>query len=101
MVLCCSGVSGFDQLGYYKQVQAAARPSNASTDPNFMFWIKSAANPLIREAPPQGTFAQFRDPTTAWKQVGQAGVLGAAEPPLDDRAAPVFALIPAASMLLV
>lgn len=74
--MCCPGVSGFDQLGYYKQVQAMARPANASTDEHFLFWVKSAANPVIAQAPPQGTFAQFRDPTTAWKQVCQGKLAG-------------------------
>ena len=63
-----AGVSNFSELGYYKQVQAMARPADLS-DPQLKLWIKYAANPVISQAPPLGSSAQFRDPTTAWKQV--------------------------------
>jgi beta-fructofuranosidase len=61
-------VSNFSNLGYYKQVQAMARPANLS-DPQLKLWIKVAANPLINQPPAMGSSAQFRDPTTAWQQV--------------------------------
>ena len=64
-----AGVSNFSELGYYKQVQAVARPADLS-DPQLKLWIKSSENPVIDQAPTRGSFAQFRDPTTAWKQVG-------------------------------
>lgn len=63
-----AGVSGLAQNKYYSQVQAIARPANAS-DPKLKLWIKSPA-PVIAQPPPNGLAAQFRDPTTAWRQVG-------------------------------
>ncbi len=63
-----AGVSNFTELQYYEQVQAIARPVNAS-DPKLKLWKKSPNNPLISQAPQGGTLAQFRDPVTAWKQV--------------------------------
>jgi len=64
-----AGVSDYAELKYYKQVQATARPANAS-DPQLKIWIKTAA-PVIAQVADTRTSsqAQFRDPTTAWKQV--------------------------------
>ena len=63
-----AGVSRYSELKYYKQVQATARPVNAS-DPKLKLWKKSPSNPVISQAPPGGTLAEFRDPVSAWKQV--------------------------------
>ncbi|CAL8464935.1 g4470 [Coccomyxa elongata] len=68
-ILFYTGVSNFSELQYYEQVQAIARPVNAS-DPKLKLWKKSPNNPLISQAPQGGTLAQFRDPVTAWKQDG-------------------------------
>ena len=62
-----AGVSGLQQLGYYNQVQAIARPANIS-DPQLKLWIKTAF-PVISQPPINGLSAQFRDPSTAWQQV--------------------------------
>ena len=62
-----AGVSGLQQLKYYNQMQALARPANAS-DPKLRLWIKSAA-PVIAQPPANALPSQFRDPTTAWRQV--------------------------------
>ncbi len=64
---CPAGVSGMQQLKYYNQMQALARPANAS-DPKLKLWIKSAA-PVIAQPPANALSSQFRDPTTAWRQV--------------------------------
>lgn len=58
------GVSRYSELGYYYQVQALATPANAS-DPDLVRWVKRPV-PVMRDAPPGGTHAQWRDPTTAW-----------------------------------
>lgn len=70
----CAGVSNFSELQYYEQVQAIARPVNAS-DPKLKLWKKFPNNPLISQAPQGGTLAQFRDPVSAWKQVTLASAL--------------------------
>ena len=62
-----AGVSGLAQFKYYVQVQAIARPANVS-DPKLKLWIKTPT-PVIGQAPANGLSAQFRDPTTAWRQV--------------------------------
>lgn len=73
MCALLAGVSNFSTLKYYSQVQATARPVNAS-DPRLQLWIKTPINPLISQAPTSGSLAQFRDPVSAWKQVN-LGVL--------------------------
>lgn len=60
----CTGVSRFSELGYYYQVQALATPANLS-DPDLVRWVKRPL-PVMVDAPPGGTNAQWRDPTTAW-----------------------------------
>ena len=62
-----AGVSGLQQLKYYNQTQALARPANAS-DPKLKLWIKSASA-VIAQPPENALPSQFRDPTTAWRQV--------------------------------
>ncbi len=65
----CAAVSNFSSLQYYSQVQATARPVNAS-DPKLKLWIKTPGNPVISQPPASGFLAEFRDPASAWKQVG-------------------------------
>ena len=62
-----AGVSGLAQFKYYVQVQGIARPANVS-DPKLKLWIKTPT-PVIGQPPANGLSAQFRDPTTAWRQV--------------------------------
>lgn len=69
-----AGVSGLQQLKYYNQKQALARPANAS-DPKLKLWIKTAS-PVIAQPPTNALPSQFRDPTTAWRQVS-SGIMAA------------------------
>ncbi|KAI3424966.1 hypothetical protein D9Q98_008347 [Chlorella vulgaris] len=65
-----TGVSRYAELQSYYQVQGLAMPANASSDPLLRHWVKRP-DPIIPLAPPGGSHAQFRDPTTAtWVPAG-------------------------------
>ncbi|CAD7702579.1 unnamed protein product [Ostreobium quekettii] len=66
-VIMYTGTSRRQELGFFWQVQALARPENGS-DPLLQRWVKDPRNPVIEDAPPRGTNFQFRDPQTAWRQ---------------------------------
>ncbi|KAK9835357.1 hypothetical protein WJX81_004418 [Elliptochloris bilobata] len=69
-VILYTGVSNVSRMGYYFQQQAMLMPTNAS-DPELQLWRKPHFNP-IAVAPPVsgGNFAQFRDPSTCWREDG-------------------------------
>ena len=75
----CAGVSRDADLGYFYQTQQLATPQNAS-DPLLQRWVTGPA-PVMPAAPPQGTHAQWRDPTTAtWVPVGGPAAAPAGSP---------------------